>query len=204
MSQEGQSTSSPRRWNKKRLLALAIIAIAIPSVFAVAILSNILTIGPYNAIVPIAITRVALTDLPTIACPATASMETNYVGAVPLPIASSDITPGLWYKAAIKVDAPHGTQVNVIEWYKIVYTGDATPSSGDISLVYCDQTAPPASRTWITVTTSTHYDSPTKTWTGTITTTGFQLPNPYSSTTPILMLVLQLGTYTSDIWFQTV
>lgn len=85
----------------------------------------------------------------------------------------------------------------MIENYNVTYSGSETPAVGDVILVYYDLTE----NAWITLHPT--YNSTTKTWSGTITTTGFTLPVGYDATTPVLITVSNQGTYVAHLWFTT-
>jgi hypothetical protein len=186
---------------KKRHALIAIIlvlTIAVGVVSAV-ILSNVLTLGPYVTGGQLAI-QVSQVTSPSLGqdvghCNASNS---SYTGATELPSGSGGLVQAVWYKTGIRVQATSGTSFNVIENYNVTYTGSLTPNSGDLHIAYCDLTQ----NQWVNLHPS--YDATTKTWSGTVTATGFVLPNGYDATTPVLLSVLNPGTYTSHMWFTSV
>jgi len=194
----------PRKRHKSIAIAIAIICLLVgSSAFAYGIyLSNVLMLGPYATSTqkPIVIAQV---DPPT-SCTITngdptsnATMNTLYDSAVKLPSGSGWIIQSVWYKTGISLAAPQGSSFSVIEHYNLTYTGTSVPSAGDLMLLYCGQT--PGSQMWITLHPT--YSSTTKSWSGTITPTGFALPTGYTSTTPVMLSVLQPGNYTCLLWF---
>ena len=125
-------------------------------------------------------------------------MQTDYGWATQLPITNPGlgITQLVWYKTAFEVIARRGSTFNVIESYSVTYVGKEQPGVNGILLVYCDQT----SNQWVTLHPT--YDPAAKTWSGTITPYGFMLPvSGYDGTTPVLISVLQPGSYSAKFWF---
>ena len=186
---------SPRR-HRTLAIAIAIICLLIgSSTFAYALyLSNVLTLGPYEtSSKPIQISQVTVQG--GSACSNNATFESYYASAQQLPLGSGFIIQSVWYKTGIMLQAQYGSSFNVIEHYNLTYTGSAAPSAGDLMMVYCDQTT----SQWTTLHPT--YDPVTKSWSGTVTPTGFVLPNPYESTTPVMLTALQPGNYTCELWF---
>jgi len=204
MSQEFERAQVPmsKRWSRKRLLAVILVAVAIPSVFAIAYLSNLLHLGPYQASqLPIQVSQVSYTEVggylgsQTI-CFSDSSMEWTWVTAPELPSLSGAISAGLWYKTAIRFTTSQAV-TNVIEHYHVIYSGSYAPVAGDLQLAYCSQTT----SHWIILTPT--FDAVNQhSWSGTVTTSGFDLPYPYTSTTPLLIYANLPGTWATDIWFE--
>ena len=187
---------SPRR-HRSLVIAIAIISLLVGSgAFAYGLyLSNVLTLGPYEtSSKPIQISQVTVQD--GSACSNNnATFESYYTSPQQLPLGSGFILQSVWYKTGIMLQAQYGSSFNVIEHYNLTYTGSAAPSAGDLMMVYCDQ----ATSQWTTLHPT--YDPVTKSWSGTVTPTGFVLPNPYESTTPVMLTALQPGNYTCELWF---
>ncbi|KKW14692.1 MAG: hypothetical protein UY55_C0005G0040 [Candidatus Jorgensenbacteria bacterium GW2011_GWB1_50_10] len=196
-----QQPEPERRHLSKRTIAIAAILIALLSVGIVGavILSNVLTLGPYTTGGQLAI-QVSQVTSPSLGDGAGQCHTSNssYTGATELPSGSGGLIQSIWYKTGIRVQAPSGTSFNVIENYNVTYIGGLTPASGDLHIAYCDLSL----NQWVDLEPS--YDAATKTWSGTVTGTGFVLPNGYDATTPILVSVLNPGTYTSHMWFTSV
>ena len=200
LGQEHEIAQGSKRWNTRRLIAIGLALVIIPSVFGAAILSNVLALGPYSTTTPpITLRQVRAPDSTEISCTGNVTMSDAYEVATQLPIPAGAMTQSVWYKTAIQIDAPRGSTFNVIEYYSLTYTGKEQPAANGIMLVYCDQTPP---NHWVTLHPT--YDSVAKVWTGTITSTGFPLPAPYTSITPVLITVLQPGKYTAKLWFTNV
>lgn len=175
---------------------MILIATSIGVVGAV-ILSNMLSLGPYiTGSAPIQISQVA-SPVTTGCGTLNQTQQTIYFSATELPSGSGFITQSVWYKTGIHLSAPSGSSFNVIENYNITYVGSQQPGANDIQLLYCDQT----DGYWRQITPT--YLANVKTWTGTVTGTGFILPTSYASTTPVLMTVLQPGNYTVKLWFSS-
>ena len=194
MDQEHGVAQGSKRWNMRQLIVIGLALTVLPSVFGVAILSNVLALGAYPTTTP----PITLRQVPapeSTSCTMNATMQAAYAAASQLPIPGGGITQSVWYRTGIEVYAPRGSTFDVIEYYTLTYVGKEQPTASGILLVYCDQT----SNQWVTLHPA--YDSVTKTWSGTITTTGFKLPVGYDATTPVLISVLQPGKYSAKLWF---
>lgn len=195
----------------KRTIIIAVLLVAILSVGIVGavILSNTLTIGPYNAeTAPITISQVTSPAFNPTPCSASNSgAEANYQAAVELPTGSGSLTQAIWYRTGIEVNAPHGSSFSVTELFNITYTGSGLPVNTDIQLLFCNR----SNNLWTPITTTFNPADPVTTdthyrlasWTGSVTGTSFILPSSYDVTTPLLLTVLQSGTYNAALWFST-